>query len=71
VANISKNPATVVSDLLGVRAIARALHLSPGAVSKWKESGLVPSKHHEDILALADDRKVKLTAEMLVYGDRA
>lgn len=67
----SKNPATVVSDLLGVRAIARALDLSPGAVSKWKESGLVPSKHHEEILTLAKDRKVKLTAEMLVYGQRS
>jgi len=70
VTHTSKNPATVVSGLLGVRAIARALDLSPGAVSKWKESGLVPSKHHEDILALANSRKVKLTPEMLVYGER-
>jgi len=61
-------PAEVVADLLGVRALARALKLTPGAVSHWKDTGLVPSKHHERILELARERKVRLTPSMLICG---
>jgi len=64
-----KKPAHVVIDLFsGVRPLARLLELSPGAISKWKKNGLVPSKHHEPLLELAKERRLTLTAEMLIIG---
>lgn len=65
-----RNPADLVCDLLGVRAIGRALKLSPGSVSKWRESGFIPSKHHQRLIDVANEQRKKLTAEMLVYGER-
>lgn len=63
-----KKPASVVIDLFGVRPLARKLELSPGAVSKWQERGLVPSKYHEKLLDLAREMRLRLTPEMLIIG---
>lgn len=63
-----KKPANVVIDLFGVRPLARKLDLSPGAVSKWQDSGLVPSKYHERLLEIAREMRLRLTADMLVSG---
>lgn len=67
---VCKKPAEVVIELLGVRALARALDLTPGAVSMWQESGLVPSKHHQRIIEIAAEQNKTLTPDMLVYGVR-
>jgi hypothetical protein len=64
----NKTPAEVEIRLLGCRKLARALGVTPGAVSKWQESGLVPSKYHKSILAFAKLQRKRLTPEMLTYG---
>lgn len=61
-----KTPASVVKELFGVRALAKLLGLSPGAVSKWVKT--VPSKHHERLLQLAREKRLTLTPEMLIIG---
>lgn len=64
-----KKPAIVVIELFGgVRPLARKLDLTPGAVSKWKASGLVPSVHQDRLLELARELRLRLTADMLVSG---
>lgn len=64
-----KTPSSLVVELFGgVRATARALKLSPGAISKWKATGLVPSKHHKPLLDAAKAQKKRLTPEMLILG---
>ena len=56
----------VVAALGGVRATARALGLTPGAVSKWR--GKVPQGHHERLLEIAKEKRLDITAEMLICG---
>lgn len=68
---LKKTPADVVLDLLGVRPLARALDLTPGALCHWRKKGLVPSDHHAKILAFAKQQRKRLTADMLVYGSGA
>lgn len=63
-----KTPAQIAADLFGVRALARLLNLTPGAVTHWKDKGLIPSKHHEKLLELAKEKRLRLTAEMLICG---
>jgi hypothetical protein len=63
-----KTPAQIVADMFGVRKLAKALGLTPGAVTHWKDKGLIPSKHHEKLLELAKEKRLRLTAEMLVCG---
>lgn len=60
-------PADVVTEVLGVRPLARELGLSPSTVAKWKKryQGRIPSEHHLRILELADG---KISADDLVYG---
>lgn len=66
---MKKKPAEVVIDLFGVRGTARGLKLrSPGTVSKWKLTGLIPARHHKPLLELAKARKVELTPDMLING---
>jgi hypothetical protein len=50
---------------LGVRPLARKLHISPSAICKWRRTGLVPNTYHRKILELAEGR---LTADDLIYG---
>lgn len=69
----NKKPSRVVIDLFGCRPLARLLtsagfEITPGAVHHWLEKGLVPSKYHETLLELAKQKKLKLTADMLVCG---
>lgn len=62
-------PARYVCKLLGVRALARALDLSPGTVSKWqRDGGLIPSQYHIPILAIARKKRKRLSAAILVHG---
>ena len=58
----------VVIEMFGIRPLARDLDLTPGAVAHWKDTGTVPVKHFNALIALAKARKLKLTLEMLVDG---
>lgn len=67
----NKTPAEIVIGLFGVRPLARALDLSPGTICHWRsnnDGGLIPSRHHAPLLALARKSRKKLTATMLCYG---
>lgn len=61
-------PARYVCRLLGVRALARELGLSPGAVSKWQTLGLVPSQYHVAILMIARKKRKRITERNLIHG---
>ncbi len=58
-------PAEIVIDVLGVRGLARELDMYPSAITRWKVTGLVPSKHHKKLIELADG---KISADDLVFG---
>lgn len=61
---------TVISVFGGVRALARLLECDPSTVSVWQKrtGGRVPDKHHTTLLALARERKLRLTTDDLIYG---
>lgn len=61
-------PAKIVRKLFGTRPLARLLGLTPDALLKWDRNGRVPSKHHERLLELAREKRLRLTAEMLISG---
>ena len=63
-----KTPADVVIEELGIRPLARALDRNPTTVLRWRDSGLVPSTYHADILKLAAKQGKTLTADDLVLG---
>jgi len=64
-----KKPAEIVIEIFGgVRATARALQITPGAVSRWQGDGEVPGRHHRKLLSLAARRKKPLTPTDLVLG---
>lgn len=60
----------VVKTFEGVRATARILNLSPGAVSRWQtlRHGRVPGKHHIRLLEAARRDRKELTTDDLTYG---
>jgi len=57
-----------INALGGVRAAARALNCDASAVSRWQQSGRVPSGRQKRILELAWERGVDLTANDLIFG---
>lgn len=65
----------VIAQFGGVRATARAIALTPSAVSKWQtyvnkngEVGGVPRSSHVKILKLAVKLNLDVTAEDLIHG---
>lgn len=58
----------------GVRATARALGVSPSAVSKWRKPdsngviGIIPARAHIKILEAAEHQGLDLTPHDLIYG---
>ena len=77
-----KTPAEIVIRELrragvSMRAIARHLDIAPSTVLRWPKSraeggtdGLIPSRYHRDLLALARRNGAALSADDLVYGRR-
>lgn len=69
----SLQPAFDIIKLLGgVRATARIVNLSPGAVSRWTVSadrrgtaGRIPQRHWHTILQHAKKQRIKLTLKDL------
>lgn len=62
------NPAEVVIAELGIRPLARELNTDPRTISRWRESGLVPSRYHVAILETAKRFKVRVTERELIHG---
>jgi hypothetical protein len=61
-----QTPAEVVTEVLGVRPLARSLGIVPSAVLRWRErGGEIPSRYHKQIIELSDG---KITPNDLVYG---
>jgi hypothetical protein len=58
----------VIQSFGGVRAAARVLKLDPATVSRWQQSGRVPAKRQENVLQLAWERGIDLTAHDLIFG---
>jgi len=63
----------IVEKFGGVRALARALKISPSAISRWMmpakkrgTDGHVPQRHWPALLKLADKQRVTLTLHDLV-----
>lgn len=70
------NPAEIViSKFGGVRPLARALKIDHSSVSRWAmtkdkrgSDGMVPSKYQAQLLRLAEDRGIDLSASELIFG---
>jgi hypothetical protein len=60
----------VVKTFDGVRATARILNVSPGAVSRWQtlRHGRVPNRHHITLLEEAKAQGKRLTERDLIRG---
>lgn len=55
---------------VSIHGIARGLDIAHSGIVRWRQrpDGLIPSKHHAGLLALAKSERVKLKAEELVVG---
>ena len=65
------NPAIYVVDQFGgIRPTARALNCSVTSVFRWVHSkhGNIPAKYQKQILKIAAKKKLKITANDLIYG---
>lgn len=65
----------VIKKFGGVRATARALHISPGAVSRWPKpridggcDGEIPTRNHRKILDAARELDIIIEPGELVCG---
>lgn len=52
----------------GVRRLAKALDRDPAAVSRWQKSGIVPSAAQRQLLQIAWERGIQLTAHDIIFG---
>lgn len=52
----------------GVRALARLIDRDPSAISRWKLDGRIPSNLQRQVLELAWERGIDLTAHDLIFG---
>lgn len=69
-----KKPAQCAIEAFGgVRALARAVGVSPDIVSRWRSrcDGFIPRQQAVKIYQLARDRGLELTAEDLLIGRTA
>lgn len=65
----------VVSEFRGVRTAPRALGLAASTITRWSypvekggQGGNVPGKHHQNILAVAKERRLKIVLRDLWHG---
>ena len=50
-----------VIELFGAGRLAKTLKLPRSTVYSWRDAGIIPAKHHAQILAAAKDAGVELT----------
>ena len=53
--------AEIIERLGGYMAVARFLRIQTGSVRMWKQNGNIPSKHHEQLMALAVKEGLAMT----------
>lgn len=53
--------ATIIQRFGGVRPMARLTRRPSSTVMQWKRTGLIPSKHHQSVLA--DARRLGIPLE--------
>ena len=54
----------IIDRFGGNSALARALgHKFPSTVQRWKDSGFIPSRHHQAVLDAARVRGIELTPD--------
>lgn len=65
----------VIKKFGGVRATARAINISPGAVSRWPKpreiggcGGEIPTRNHRRILSAAIELDITIVPSELVCG---
>jgi hypothetical protein len=65
-----QTPAEVVIAEFGIRPLAREIPVDPSTIIRWRErgDGLIPSRYHRRLLALAKAHGRTLTAADLVSG---
>lgn len=49
----------------GIRPLARAINIDSAYVHRWRESGLIPSKHQIDIIEASNNM---ITPKEIIYG---
>lgn len=67
---------SIIKKFGGVRATARALSMSPGAVCRWPKprleggcDGEIPTRNHRKIIVAARDLNIDLNPSELIYVD--
>ena len=55
----------------GVRRLAKVIDRDPAAVSRWQRSGIVPSAAQKQLLEIAWERGIQLTAHDIIFGREA
>jgi hypothetical protein len=67
----SRSPAEWVTHRFGgVRKLAKAINISPAAVSRWKRrQGYIPKKREQAILVAAELRGLNLKYEEVLFGE--
>lgn len=67
--NIIKTPVELaIEEFGGVRKLARAVNRDPAAVSRWKRQGTVPTSVQRQLLEIAWERGIQLSAHDMVFG---
>jgi len=67
--NTSLTPVQLaIKSFGGVRRLAKALNRDPAAVSRWQKNGTVPSAAQRDLLQVAWERGIAITAHDLIFG---
>jgi hypothetical protein len=64
----------VIARFGGVRPLARLLGLDHSSICRWTQKaprgggGLIPSRYHQPLLKLAEEKGVALSADDLIRG---
>ena len=60
----------VIEEFGGVRALGRAIHKDPSAISKWaKRHGCIPATEQRKVLEKAWELNLNLTPYSIIFGE--
>jgi len=60
----------VIEEFGGVRALGRAIHKDPSAISKWaKRHGCIPATEQKKVLEKAWELGYELTPYNIIFGE--
>ena len=59
----------VIEEFGGVRALGRAIHKDPSAISKWaKRHGCIPATEQKKVLEKAWELNLNITPYEIIFG---